>query len=245
VRPQLPQVARARPDHERRHPAVHDPLAQSLRTDGPIYPERFAEKTVRKAIAETPLSKELEDQQPAFAVVTNSTYDGLCYKVDRVLSQLGPWVDRVHFDEAWFGYARFNPLYAGRMAMRGDPLRTIRTGPTVFCTHSTHKLLAAFSQASYIHVRDGRNAIPASALQRNVHAARLDLAVLSDHRVQRDGRHDDGRCERRGADARIDRRGDPFPATGRQAASPAAAKTIGSSARGMPTRCTTRPRASA
>src|SRR5688572_5609281 len=126
---------------------------------GPIYPERFAEATVRKAIASNALSKSLADQQPAFAVVTNSTYDGLCYNVDRVLSQLGPWVDRVHFDEAWYGYGRFNPLYAGRMAMRGDPSTHDRNGPTVFCTHSTHKLLAAFSQASYIHVRDGRNAI--------------------------------------------------------------------------------------
>jgi len=31
--------------------------------------------------------------------------------------------------------------------------------PTIFATHSTHKLLAALSQASFIHVRDGRNAI--------------------------------------------------------------------------------------
>jgi arginine decarboxylase len=32
-------------------------------------------------------------------------------------------------------------------------------GPTVFATHSTHKLLAALSQTSYIHIRDGRGAI--------------------------------------------------------------------------------------
>lgn len=32
-------------------------------------------------------------------------------------------------------------------------------GPTVFATHSTHKLLNALSQASYIHVREGRGAI--------------------------------------------------------------------------------------
>lgn len=30
----------------------------------------------------------------------------------------------------------------------------------MFATHSTHKLLAALSQSSYIHVRDGRKAIP-------------------------------------------------------------------------------------
>ena len=34
-----------------------------------------------------------------------------------------------------------------------------KDGPTVFATHSTHKLLAALSQTSYIHIRDGRGAI--------------------------------------------------------------------------------------
>ena len=41
--------------------------------------------------------------------------------------------------------------------MRGDP--EAHRGPTVFATHSTHKMLAALSQASYIHVRDGKGAI--------------------------------------------------------------------------------------
>jgi len=41
--------------------------------------------------------------------------------------------------------------------MHGDPKD--HDGPTVFATHSTHKLLAALSQSSFIHVRDGRGAI--------------------------------------------------------------------------------------
>ena len=68
-------------------------------------------------------------------------------------------MDRLHFDEAWYGYARFNPLYAGRFAMRGDPSASRHDGPTLFATQSTHKLLAALSQASYIHIRDGRRPI--------------------------------------------------------------------------------------
>jgi arginine decarboxylase len=43
--------------------------------------------------------------------------------------------------------------------MRGSPADHPKDGPTVFATHSTHKLLAALSQTSYIHVRDGRGAI--------------------------------------------------------------------------------------
>jgi arginine decarboxylase len=41
--------------------------------------------------------------------------------------------------------------------MYGDPAGY--QGPTVFATTSTHKLLAAFSQASFIHVRDGKDPI--------------------------------------------------------------------------------------
>jgi arginine/lysine/ornithine decarboxylase len=127
---------------------------------GPIYPDKFVEANVRNAVANNSLSRGLADQQPVFVVVTNSTYDGLCYNTKRVLQEVGGWVDRVHFDEAWYGYGRFNPLYAGRLAMHGPASEHDPNGPTVFTTHSTHKLLAAFSQASYIHVRDGRGAIP-------------------------------------------------------------------------------------
>jgi arginine/lysine/ornithine decarboxylase len=42
--------------------------------------------------------------------------------------------------------------------MHGDPAD--HKGPTVFATHSTHKLLAALSQASLLHIRDGRGSIP-------------------------------------------------------------------------------------
>ena len=48
-------------------------------------------------------------------------------------------------------------MYNDHFAMRGDP--AAHHGPTVFATHSTHKMLAALSQASYIHVRDGKGAI--------------------------------------------------------------------------------------
>jgi arginine decarboxylase len=48
-------------------------------------------------------------------------------------------------------------MYQDHFAMRGDP--AAHRGPTVFATHSTHKLLAALSQTSYIHVRDGKGAI--------------------------------------------------------------------------------------
>ena len=44
--------------------------------------------------------------------------------------------------------------------MHGSPDEHDESRPTVFATQSTHKLLAALSQASMIHVRNGRNPIP-------------------------------------------------------------------------------------
>ena len=126
---------------------------------GPITSDRLTSDAVRQTIAENPLVGEGIDPTPVHAIITNSTYDGLCYNVNRVKELLGQSVDRLHFDEAWYGYARFNPLYAERFAMYGDPKDYDRGGPSVFATQSTHKLLAAFSQASMIHVRDGRRPI--------------------------------------------------------------------------------------
>lgn len=124
---------------------------------GPISPSEMDPKTIRAKAQASSLTKSVADKKPAYAVVTNSTYDGLCYNAVRVQDLLEKSCDRIHFDEAWYGYARFNPMYQNHFAMRGDP--ATHTGPTVFATHSTHKLLAALSQASYIHVRDGKGAI--------------------------------------------------------------------------------------
>src|SRR6476661_6527458 len=126
---------------------------------GPIPPSEMDPNTIRAKAQAGSLTKEVADQRPVYAVVTNSTYDGLCYNAVRTQALLEQSSDRIHFDEAWYGYARFNPMYRDRYAMRGDPASHPADGPTVFATHSTHKLLAALSQTSYIHIRDGRGAI--------------------------------------------------------------------------------------
>jgi len=110
---------------------------------------------VRRRIVECPLAP--DDATPVLATVTNSTYDGLLYHVPTVDATLGTHIDRLHYDEAWYGYAAFNPMYFQRHTMY--PGERPADGPTTFATQSTHKLLAALSQASYIHVRNGRNPI--------------------------------------------------------------------------------------
>ncbi|MFD1151572.1 Orn/Lys/Arg family decarboxylase [Saccharothrix hoggarensis] len=123
---------------------------------GPIPPERLTPEAVRAQVARTPIAADAVSPDPVYAVVTNSTYDGLCYDAVRVTELLGASTDVLHFDEAWFAYGRFHPLYARRygMAVDGDDGRR----PTVFATHSSHKLLAALSQSAMIHVKSGGKA---------------------------------------------------------------------------------------
>jgi arginine/lysine/ornithine decarboxylase len=123
---------------------------------GPVPAQRLMPEAIARNIAANPLARAV-DQKPVHCVITNSTYDGLCAKTSRIAELLDPVVDRLHFDEAWYAYARFNTLYRDRYAMHGDP--AAHTGPTVFATHSTHKVLAALSQSSFIHVREGRGAL--------------------------------------------------------------------------------------
>lgn len=100
----------------------------------------------------------LEKEKAKLMVITNSTYDGLCYNVKKVVEKLNGKVEIFHFDEAWYAYAKFQELYEGRYATSLELNSKDSTGEgtnqsLIFSTHSTHKLLAAFSQASMIHVR--------------------------------------------------------------------------------------------
>jgi arginine decarboxylase len=136
------------------------PLRNRYGIIGPIPPERLSKKAIADGIKANPLVTRGVNTRAVHSIVTNSTYDGLIYDARRVQELLDPSVDRIHFDEAWYAYARFNPIYKGRHAMHGDPAD--HKGPTIFATHSTHKLLAALSQASLLHIRDGRSPIPHS-----------------------------------------------------------------------------------
>jgi lysine decarboxylase/arginine decarboxylase len=83
----------------------------------------------------------------AMAALTNSTYDGICYDAGHAKRMLAG-AAILHFDEAWYAYAKFHPIYAGHFGMGLKERDRL-----VFCTQSTHKLLTALSQASMIHVK--------------------------------------------------------------------------------------------
>lgn len=126
---------------------------------GPIPAKEFSPEVIQSKINNHALKSHATQDKPVYAVVTNSTYDGMCYNSKELESLLAPTVDQIHLDEAWYAYARFNPLYKDRYGLRGKAEDHPKDAPTIFVTHSTHKLLAALSQSSYIHVRNGRKPI--------------------------------------------------------------------------------------
>ena len=138
-------------------PVYMQPTRNRYGIIGPIPRSQMKSDAIKKKISE--LKLEHDGDERAYAVMTNCTYDGICCNIEKAERELGRSADRLHFDEAWYSYARFNPMYHGRYAMRGEPDKRAKDAPTVFATHSTHKLLAALSQASYIHVRNGRKKI--------------------------------------------------------------------------------------
>ena len=123
---------------------------------GPIDSGALDETKIREAIRNNPLvtDKDAWRRERPFraAVIEQCTYDGTIYSAQEILARIGKLCDYILFDEAWAGFMKFHPIYAGRFAMG---LRNLADdAPGIIATQSTHKQLASFSQASQIHVRD-------------------------------------------------------------------------------------------
>ncbi len=127
------------------------PSRNGLGIIGPISREQFTPELIRRKIAANPLAQNTNGKV-RLLVMTNSTYDGLCYNVDAIKQTLGDTVDVLHFDEAWYAYANFHEFYDGYHAI--SSARPARSPHAItFATQSPHKLLAALSQSSMIHVQ--------------------------------------------------------------------------------------------
>lgn len=131
------------------------PSRNALGIIGPISRDQFTPESIKAKIAASPFARE-SSGKVRLMVMTNSTYDGLCYNVDAIKESLQDSVDVLHFDEAWYAYANFHEFYDGHHAISSNqPARSNHA--ITFATHSTHKLLAALSQASMIHVQNADN----------------------------------------------------------------------------------------
>ncbi|MBC8320796.1 MAG: hypothetical protein H8E34_08750 [Bacteroidetes bacterium] len=121
---------------------------------GPVRLSEFSPDTIKaKVKASKLIPDKLKNRTPKMSTLTNSTYDGVCYNVINIKKELERSVENLHFDEAWYAYARFHPMYKNHFGMTDDDLKDHH--PPIFCSHSTHKLLTAFSQASMLHIKNG------------------------------------------------------------------------------------------
>lgn len=121
---------------------------------GPVSLKEFSQKNIKSSLIQNPLvSPDRVNDSIKMSALTNSTYDGLCYNVSKIKKELSKSVKNMHFDEAWFPYAKFHDIYKNHYALTDDE-KGIKY-PPIFASQSTHKLLAAFSQASMLHVKDG------------------------------------------------------------------------------------------
>jgi ornithine decarboxylase len=123
---------------------------------GPMDWEALDEEKLRERIRTHPLVTDPEAwRKPRpfrVAVVEQCTYDGTIHSAEMMLRRIGHLCDYILFDEAWAGFMKFHPVYAGRFAMGLAELGP--DAPGIIATQSTHKQLASFSQASQIHMKD-------------------------------------------------------------------------------------------
>ena len=121
---------------------------------GPVRLSEFSPESIHAKIQASKLIPDaLKTHTVKMSALTNSTYDGVCYNVINIKSQLEKSVENLHFDEAWYAYACFSPMYRNHYGMTPDDVEAGH--PPIFCSQSTHKLLTAFSQASMLHIRNG------------------------------------------------------------------------------------------
>ena len=178
---------------------------------GPMRWDALDETALRERIRNHPLVKDKEAwRKPRpfrVAVVEQCTYDGTIHSAEMILKRIGHLCDYILFDEAWAGFMKFHPLYAGRFAMGLAGSRPRRAGHhrDPVDPQAARELLAGLADPHQGPPHPGPEAPDrAPPLQRELHAARLDLAVLSAVRLARCRRADDEGPLRRSAVGRHD-----------------------------------------
>lgn len=135
-------------------PLYLTPRRNKLGIMGPTRLSEMSEKQIKAKIKRSRIIPDAVKFPPLkIATLTNSTYDGICYNVEKLRRALEQVAENIHFDEAWYAYAKFYPLYKGFFGMTECEMKA--DTPPVFVAQSTHKLLTAFSQASMLHIKDG------------------------------------------------------------------------------------------
>ena len=186
------------------------PLRNRYGIIGPIPPERLTKKALAAATKKNPLVTKGIDPRAVYAVVTNSTYDGLCYNARRV-EELARSLGRSHSlrrgvvrVRALQSFVRGSACHAWRPEGPQGPDRVRDAFDAQAARGVVAGVAAAHSRRPWCD--------SAFALQRVIHDASVDVAAVSDHRLERHHDRDDGWAGRPDVDRRIDPRGRGVPA---------------------------------
>jgi lysine decarboxylase/arginine decarboxylase len=136
-------------------PIYMQPRRNGLGIIGPVALSEFTSKRIKQNLEQSNIFKyKTLSPKVKMSALTNSTYDGICYNVNTIKNQLDGEIENLHFDEAWFAYARFHPLYKGFYGMTPNESESTDY-PPIFTSQSTHKMLTALSQSSMLHIKNG------------------------------------------------------------------------------------------
>ena len=106
------------------------------------------------SLADVERGLDAEATPPRLLVLTTCTYEGVLYPVWEIARLCERKGTIFYADEAWAGYLNFHPFYTHQTP--GGPTRRYNavneSSGAHFAVQSTHKTMAAFSQASMIHV---------------------------------------------------------------------------------------------
>ncbi|WP_100644300.1 aminotransferase class I/II-fold pyridoxal phosphate-dependent enzyme [Alteromonas facilis] len=128
------------------HKSVHYGMVQSRAM--PLYLDSVLNKDygifAPPSLAQ--IAEKIEQNPDAkLIVLTGCTYDGLLTDLKQVVDLGHRHGMKVFIDEAWFAYSMFHPAFRYYSAIHAG---------ADYVTHSAHKVVSAFSQASYIHIQD-------------------------------------------------------------------------------------------
>ena len=118
LRPQQSQGGASRRVADRRwHSDLSTDAAQCPRADRADRFRRARRDLIRDAIRDNQLvtdPKAWQRERPfRAAVIEQCTYDGTIYGARQCFEQIGHLCDYILFDEAWAGFMKFHPLFAG------------------------------------------------------------------------------------------------------------------------------------
>ena len=186
------------------------PLRNRYGIIGPIPPARLEQGCDRSRACESnPLVTKGIAPRAVHSIITNSTYDGLCYHAAPRRGAARP-ERRSHSLRR--SLVRVRALQPAVPRPARDARRSEGSQGSDDLRHALDPQAARGAVAGLLPAHPRRaQRDPARALQRVVHAARVDLAALPDHRFQRHHRGDDGRSRRTDAHQRIHRGGRVVP----------------------------------